>query len=90
MFSFSMEACEELAIENHILAAKFMDFLGRCRYTSSSYFLSDSLNAMDLYLGNHLSLFSFFFILLLYHLLFFRGWKKSSVWGGEYHHLYLS
>jgi hypothetical protein len=65
MFAFAMEVCGE-SIENHILVAKV-----GAGTLLLSICLSDSLNVMDLYLGNHLSLFSFFFVLLPYHFLFF-------------------
>jgi hypothetical protein len=80
MLLFSMGTCEELAIENHMLAAKFMELLGRWRYASSFSLFIIFIEYFRFVFGEPLKplLFS---ILLPYHLLFFRGWKKSSVWG---------
>jgi hypothetical protein len=75
-----MGTCEEPAIENHMIVAKFMDFLGRCMHAYSfSLFIIFIVNFRFLF-GKPLKPL-FFSILLPYHLLFFQGNKKSSIWG---------
>jgi hypothetical protein len=80
MLLFSMGTCEEHATKNHMLGAKFIDFLGRCRYASSFSLFIRFIEYFRFVFGKPLKPL-FFSILLPYHLLFFRGQKKSSVWG---------
>jgi hypothetical protein len=82
MFLFSMETCEEIYIEDHILATNFMDFLGRYMYASSFYFFIRFIEYSRFVFGKPLNplLFS---VLLPYHLsIFFKDGKSLQFGGG--------
>jgi hypothetical protein len=80
MLVFSMGTCEEPTIENHMLVAKFMKLLGRCKYTFSFSLFIRFIEYFIFVFGKPFKPL-FFSILLPYHLLFFQGRKKSVVWG---------